>query len=291
MSIRANFVLKNLVLLAAAFALVLSPARMAVCSQLEPLTPFTGGIRNYKPVISNEIQLVPGARAGIASHHGLASKPIAAFYESLKASAGPDVKSVIIIGPDHFHAGLKSVAVCPAGWRVRGFILPVDEKALAMITDTGVAKAETLPFRMEHSIGLHIDFAGRYFPNASITALMIKKTALLQDLAKLVPVLAKLLDAHTLLVLSMDFSHNKLPVQAKLEDDKSIRIISDFETEKLRGLDIDASKAAWLFLKTLKTKGLTHPVLLDRTNSSELAGQPDLPCTSYAFMLFAPPVN
>jgi len=141
---------------------------------------------------------------------------------------------------------------------------------------------------MEHSIGMHVDFVGRYFPNASITALMIKKTALQQDLAKLVPVLAKLFDDHTLLILSMDFSHKKLPVQAKQDDDKSIRIISNFETGKLRSLDIDASKATWLFLKTLKTKGLTHPVLLDRTNSSEIAGQPDLPCTSYAFMLFAP---
>jgi AmmeMemoRadiSam system protein B len=275
-------------MLAAIFALVLSPTRMAACSQSEPLTPFTGGIREYEPVRPDEILAVQGARAGIASHHGLASRQIARFYESLRASAGPGIRSVIIIGPDHFHAGLKDVSVCSAGWQTEGVTLPADEKALAMLTDTGAAEAETLPFRMEHSIGLHIDFVSRYFPGATVTALIIKKSAALQDIAKLVPVLTQMLDERTLLILSMDFSHEKTPAQARIEDDKSVQTIMNFNANKLQNLDIDAPKAAWLFLKTLAARGLTHPSLLCRTNSSEIAGQPDMPCTSYAFMLFAP---
>lgn len=287
MYVRPAFAARNLLLLAA-LALFLPAARPAVCAQLEPLTPFTGGIREYEPLKSDEIAALPGARAGIVSHHGLASKPIAAFYESLKTSAGPDVRSVIIIGPDHFRAGLKSITVCPAGWRVQDSVLPADSRALALLENSGAASAETLPFRMEHSVGLQADFTGRFFPCASVTALIIKNSAAAQDLAKLVPVLSKLFDEHTLLLLSMDFSHEKLPAQAKLADDKSLRAIVNFETDCLPHLDIDAPKAAWLFLKTLKEKGFTRSLLLGRTNSSEIACRPDLPCTSYAFLLFAP---
>jgi hypothetical protein len=77
-----------------------------------------------------------------------------------------------------------------------------------------------------------------------------------------------------------------MPEEAKREDDKSIERLLSFNTEALMDLDIDAPAAARLFLEILESRGITDGFVLERTNSSEIIGRPDLPCTSYATMLF-----
>ena len=262
------------------------PPPFAAATEREPLTPFTGGIAEYAAPASRDVKVVRGARAGVASHHGLASREIAVFYESLRASAGDNIKHVIIIGPNHFRSGRGAISVCPAGWDVGGVSLAADGRALRLLTNAG-ASAETMPFRLEHSVGVHVDFVSRYFPKATVTAMIVKNSAAERELAKVVPILSKLLDERTLLILSMDFSHGKLPSLADAEDDKSVKAIAGFDTAALRGLDIDAASAACIFLKTLEGRGITQATTLLRANSSEIAGTPNKPCTSYAFMLFS----
>jgi len=210
---------------------------------------------------------------------------LARFYDNLPG----DVKRVILIGPDHFNAGRRNITLSPFPWRTGGVILETDAGAVDALSQNGAVGVESLPFRLEHSIGLHIVFIGRYFPNAKVAALMVNNAATPRELSRLVPVLSELLadeDEKTLLILSMDFSHDKMPEEARREDDKSIERILNFDTENLRGLDIDAPAATRLFLEVLKNSGIKEGFVLERTDSGEIIGRPDLPCTSYATMLF-----
>jgi AmmeMemoRadiSam system protein B len=245
------------------------------------LTPFTGEIRPYVKEAA-PVALTPPARAGIAPHHGLASEMISRFYDAL-----PDAELVILIGPDHFRAGRHAITLCPLSWRAGGKILETDAVAAAALSQTKAAGVESLPFRLEHSIGLHVQFIAHRLPKARIVALMVKNSATPRELSRLVDVLSELLAKEkAIMILSMDFSHEKIPEAAKREDDKSISRLLSFKTEALRELDIDATSASWLFLEVLKHRGITDGFVLERTNSSEIIARPDLPCTSYATMLF-----
>ncbi|MCL1941414.1 MAG: AmmeMemoRadiSam system protein B [Synergistaceae bacterium] len=247
------------------------------------LTPFAGEMKPWSR--GTPVMAFPGARAGIAPHHGLASETIARFYDNLSASG--EIGRVILIGPDHFKAGRRPVTLCPIPWRAGNTILETDAGAIEALAREGGAAAEILPFRLEHSIGLHIVFIGRYFPNAKVAALMVKNNATTGELSKLVPALSGLLaEKGTILILSMDLSHEKLPAEAEREDDKSLERILSFSTENLRDLDIDARAATWLFLEALKHRGIKDGLILERTNSGEIISRPDLPCTSYATALF-----
>jgi AmmeMemoRadiSam system protein B len=245
------------------------------------LTPFTGEIRPY--VKEAAIAFTPPARAGVAPHHGLASEMVSRFYGALPS----DAELVVLIGPDHFKAGRRSITLCPLSWRVGNKILETDSAAVAALSRTGAVGVESLPFRLEHSIGLHVHFIAHRLPKARVVALMVKNSATFRELSRLVPVLSELLAKEkTVLILSMDFSHDKMPEEAKREDDKSISQLLSFKTEALRELDIDAPSAAWLFLEVLKHRGIHDGFVLERTNSSEIIARPDLPCTSYSTMLF-----
>lgn len=255
------------------------------CFAAEYLTPYTGGIQPYikgKATVS-----IPAIRAGIISHHGLASGMIARFYDVLAAKN--NVESIIILGPDHFKAGQRRITVSPFSWKTGNIVLENNVDLFKLLNRTQYIKAEGLPFRLEHSIGLHIDFVSHYFPYAKVTALIIKNAAALYELAPLVPILAQALDENTLLILSMDLSHKKMPDEARREDDKTLERILAFQTERLEDLDVDAARATWLFLQVLKFRGIDRGIVLERTNSSKILNRPDLPCTSYAAVVFTPP--
>jgi poly-gamma-glutamate synthesis protein (capsule biosynthesis protein) len=248
----------------------------------DALTPFAGEIKPWSPSTAPSKAFAP-VRAGIVPHHGLASETAARFYDSLPG----DTERVILVGPDHFKAGRRPVTVCPVSWQTGNGILETDAAAVEALAQKNEVRAESLPFRLEHSIGLHIVFIGRYFPNAKVLALMVKNTATPQELSKIVPVLSELLaEKGTIAILSMDFSHEKMPEEARREDDNSIEHLLSFKNKDLRDLDIDAPAAAWLFLEVLKSRGIKEGFVLERTDSSEIMERSDLPCTSYATMLF-----
>ena len=281
---------------ALAFFLCLFPApARADATGANALTPFAGEVKPWNrgapetgapetgTPVGLEFSPACQIRAGIAPHHGLASEMTARFYDNLPGN----IERVILIGPDHFGAGRRFITLCPLPWRAGNGILETDDGAVSALSRTGAVGVESLPFRLEHSIGLHIVFIGRYFPDAKVTALMVNNAAPFRELSIIVPVLSELLsEKGTLLILSMDFSHDKMPEEATREDDKSVGSLLSFRAEAIRGLDIDAPAAAWLFLEVLKSRGIKDSFVLERTNSGEIIGRPDLPCTSYATMLF-----
>lgn len=250
------------------------------------MTPFTGGIAPFSGAGGGEAGNAfdeNSVRAGIVSHHGLASEMIARFYDILPA----DIENVILIGPDHFRAGKKTVTLCPLSWKIGGGTVDNDAEAAKVLARARSVGAESLPFRTEHSIGLHIAFISRRFPEAKVLSLMVRNDRDPRDLAPLVPLLSELMRREkTVMILSMDFSHGKMPGEASREDARTLGVILNFGVKSLSECGIDASRAAWLFLETLKSLGLTNGTVLERTNSSVIAGRLDLPCTSYATIAF-----
>lgn len=248
-----------------------------------PAVPYTGEIAPFRTAAAAEP--IPGAAAGIASHHGLASQYIENFYAVLAAS-NRQARSVILIGPDHYGKVQRTAALCPEDWKYAGQTVCADKAALRVLKGSACLDVRAEPFIMEHSVGLHIPFIKRHFPKASVTSLIVSSKASPQRLSELAASLAALADKNTVIILSMDFSHGKTQKIASAEDDKSVRALADFDFKALPRLDIDASKAAWLFMRTLALTGGTKAYVLERTDSAAIAGDPSIPCTSYAFMVY-----
>jgi AmmeMemoRadiSam system protein B len=263
------------------------------------LTPFTGSIAPLRAVPLNFAPLGGGAggegagkrktfdgnsvRAGIVSHHGLASEMIARFYNALPN----DAERVILLGPDHFRAGRETVTLCPLSWKIGNRTVDNDAEAVRILARVGSVGVESLPFRTEHSIGLHVAFISRWLPKAKVLPVIVRNDCDPRSLAPLVSALSNLMRRDkTVMILSMDFSHGKAPAEASREDDKTVGTILNFDVKVLPERDIDASRASWLFLETLRSLGFTDGTVLERTNSSVIAGRPDLPCTSYATIVF-----
>ena len=271
-------------LLAAALALCLLTAGTSFAGA-DFLTPFTGGIAPFSGTSGGTwgTQGWGSVRAGVVSHHGLASAMIARFYDALPA----DVERVILIGPDHFRAGRAAVTLCPLPWKVGGTTLEIDGPAAGTLSRARCVGVESLPFRTEHSIGLHIAFTSRWFPKAKVSSLIVRNDCDPRALQPLVPLLSDLMRREkTVMILSMDFSHGKMPDEARREDDKTVETILNFDTASLPERDIDASRGAWLFLEVLKNLGFTDGTVLERTDSAAIVGRADLPCTSYAVIAF-----
>jgi AmmeMemoRadiSam system protein B len=280
-----------------AVLLLCASAAGASFAETDFLTPFTGGLAPLSIAPSGiapfrgaagetgtgEIFGENSIRAGIVSHHGLASEMIARFYNALPFN----VERVILIGPDHFRAGWGTAAISPLSWKIGSVVVENDDEAVEILKKTRGVEAWSLPFRTEHSIGLHIAFISRWFPGAKVLSMMVRNDRDPRALAPLVSILSGLMRREkTVMILSMDFSHGKMPDNANREDEKTLGAILNFDVKSLPDRDIDASRALRLFLDTLKSLGFTDGTILERTNSSAVAGRPDLPCTSYATIVF-----
>jgi len=248
--------------------------------------PYLAAIKQYTQASS--LQLAPGEtiRAGIVTHHFLASGLMVRFFETLQAQSSAE--TIILIGPDHFHRGLAKISFSSLPWKTPFGIMETDRRIVQQMQVATRLQEDQEAFTGEHSVGVLVPFLKYYFPQSRVVPILVDVNAQQNQLGQLRGLLAGYLQNPRIVVLlSMDFSHNSTAVIAAARDAQAEQAISALDSRRVEGLNVDCRKGLWLLLASLGDLGKVKVQVGEHTNSARLTGnsrQPDV--TSYYSVYF-----
>lgn len=221
--------------------------------------------------------------AGILPHHLFVKGKIANFFNGLQKQ---NIKTVVLIGPNHFEAGADNILLSKAQWQTPyGNLLP-DEKLINALVKEGAWGINDQVFAGEHSISGLVPFVKKSLPQAKIVPIILKYRTNQQEIKDLSLAIEKYSHDNTLVLASVDFSHYQSALVADFHDAKSRNVIENLAVDRTANLEIDSPASIAVVLSYAKNKQAEQANLLWQTNSSLLLGQPDLPGTSHQFFYF-----
>ena len=225
-------------------------------------------------------------RGGIVTHHFLASGMMARFFAELAAKSSP--KTIILLGPDHYHHGLAHISFSSLPWKTPFGELTADRQLVrALAAATGLPE-DPEAFTGEHSVGVLIPFLKYYFPSSRVLPILVDVNVRSYPLRRLREALSTALEEpDTLLLLSMDFSHDSVASIADSRDSVAQKVIGAMDTSRTASLHVDCRKGLWLLLESLKQAGSHRVFFSEHINSAQITGnfaQPDV--TSYFTIFF-----
>lgn len=150
--------------------------------------------KNEKPII-----------ALIAPHAGyrFSGKAAAAGYAQLR---GQDIRRVVVLALSH-HTPLQDISIpdvthfeTPLGR------IPLDAVAISKLRKTGMFVSDPQAEVREHSLEMQLPFLQRVIPNFSLIPILVGEMDE-KRLVRVVQSLQQILDQHTLVVASSDFTH------------------------------------------------------------------------------------
>lgn len=211
-------------------------------------------------------------RAAIVNHHLLADTLIARVMRSLE---NEQIKTIILVSPDHFSAGKKRVSTTYLPWHTPYGNLNTNTTLIDKLIEKGFVAIDDAPFTQEHGISGIVPFIKKSLPQSLFIPIIVKETANNDVIDNLASYLALNTPHDTLVIGSFDFSHY-LPEQfADFHDEKSIQVISYFDYNAMRMLDIDSRQGLRLVSRYAELVGSKNFTIFDHTNSVRITGRHD----------------
>ncbi len=248
--------------------------------------PFLTAIQNSSNLALPRLPGGHSIRGGIVTHHFLASGLMARFFAGLAGRSFP--KTIILLGPDHYHHGLSHISFSSLPWKTPFGELHADAQLVHDIASATGLPEDQEAFTGEHSVGVLIPFLKYYFPSSRVVPILIDVNVRPDPLRRLREVLSSALeDPDTLLLLSMDFSHDSVSSLADSRDAEAQSVIAAMDTSKTASLHVDCRKGLWLFLEVIKQAGCHLVFFGEHTNSAQITRNPAQPdVTSYFTIYF-----
>ena len=210
-------------------------------------------------------------RAGIVTHHFLASGMIVRFFAGLRATSSPE--TIILIGPNHFHRGPADVSLSSLPWKTPFGIVETNRRVVQLCRNATHLPEDPEAFTGEHSVGVLIPFIKYYFPHSKVVSILVDINAPQRHLSELRGVMSELLgNPQILVLLSMDFSHNSDANIADKRDAEAQQAISDLDLDKVEGLNVDCRKGLWVLLASLLDLRQVKVIFREHMNSARLLG-------------------
>lgn len=244
-------------------------------------------VAKFKNTDKLEVENVFG---GIISHHIPTAFPLLAeFYSKLKNTK--DIKTFIILGPDHWEKGIGDVSISEADFITPFGKLSSDLAMVKKLEESRFAIHDETPFD-DHSIHSQLLFISKVFPKAKVVAIVFRSSTSTESAEKMGNLIASLAGPDTFVVGSVDFSHYLNEEVARPLDKRSANLLTSLNP-RLAGLaraDSPASLAA-LTAATVKMGANTSiPVGSGTFNSAEYSNIKDF-TTGYVVQFFASKKN
>ena len=233
---------------------------------------------------------VPGhVMGGIIPHHLLAGPLIAGFFSGLDDY---NIRTVILIGPNHYASGPYGITSSEGVWKTVFGTLETDSAKVNRLVSSGTVSVYEPLFDREHAVYGIAPFIKRTFPHALFVPIVLKSTVTRTECNALARALTAVVDDHTLVLASVDFSHYLSSNEADTFDMQSIAALTAFDTNKVFQLhpthNADSPGALYTLLRVMQAEQVIHATLLVNSNSAKLTRQPDLTSTtSYVTMYFS----
>ena len=231
-------------------------------------------------------ELTGGISGGILPHHFVAHRMMVDLFENLKLHARPT--RIILIGPDHYRKGRAPITVSSLDWKTPFGMLRTDQGTAADLRARLGVEKDDEAFSGEHSVGVIIPFVRHYFPDTRVLTILVKKQVPISMQRTFDEWLTgRLKDTHTIVLLSMDFSHYQTPDEADRRDSLSGRAILELNESLVDQLDIDCHFGFRALLHALNNRGRMKPLICNHTNSARILRRPEIKSvTSYHTVIF-----
>jgi hypothetical protein len=248
--------------------------------------PYLQAIEKTSPATPPSLRPGRRIRAGIVTHHFLASELMVRFFTTLRAASSPD--TIILLGPNHFHHGSANISFSSLPWKTPFGVMETDRRIVQQVKAATQLPEDPEAFTGEHSVGVLIPFLKYYFPRSRVVPILVDVNARENRLKELRPILSSLLEnPRVLVVLSMDFSHNSTAGIADTRDAQAQQAITAMDLSRVGGLNVDCRKGLWLLLASLQDQGAMKVQVGEHTNSARLTRNPLQPdVTSYFSVYF-----
>lgn len=193
----------------------------AVAGQFYPSDPvkLKKDIEKYLAAGAPKSAFQTPPRIIISPHAGYVfSGPVAGFGY---AALGKEIQTVILLGPPH-HVPVTGIAAPGSAWFETPLgKVPVDQVRIKKLLQDPIAYEDAAAHAPEHSIEVQIPFLQVKLRTFAIVPLLVGET----DPQKAADAIFPLIDDHTLVVASSDFSHYKSQKETRILDDGSIAAI------------------------------------------------------------------
>jgi AmmeMemoRadiSam system protein B/AmmeMemoRadiSam system protein A len=182
------------------------------------------------------------------------------------ATIDKNIRTVILLGPPH-HVPVRGIAASSAAWFETPLgKVPVDQERIQKLLKNPLAYTDDRAHEPEHSLEVQVPFLQVRLAAFKIVPLLVHDV----DPRKAADMIYPLIDAHTLVVASSDFSHYLRQQEARDSDNASIKSIISGTTEGF--IDACGEMPIRVAMALAKKMGLA-PKLLDARTSYETAPQ------------------
>jgi len=221
-------------------------------------------------------------RGAIVNHHLLAGNFIAHTLKSIESKP----ETIIILSPNHFEIGDGAFTTTDYDWETSFGTLHTNTKIISALEAAGLVNDPRI-YPHEHGVTNVIPYIAHEFPDAMIVPIAIKTGASYAAISKLAGAIADKIDQDTLVIASLDFSHNLSSLEAEFHDTQALAAISAVDAVSATRTDVDSPNALTLMLQVMSKIKANQFSLVDHSNASELTKQPDMAdVTSYITGIF-----
>jgi len=240
-----------------------------------------------------------GVFGAVLPHHLITALELTRFYRGLSEVVDPRV--IVILSPNHYEAGEANVQTCNCSYKTfDGADLRTSSDDLGRLLGSslvaGTVAMENENFKIEHGIYAHANFIKRFFPEAEILPLIIKKETPREELDRLVGFFEAEFGGgaggsggeDVFFVASVDFAHYMTKEVSDGYDEVSLAAIRDFDYETFSEIELDSPGSIYVLSKLAKRNGAGQVDLIAHTNSQDYFYYKDLDeTTSHLYITFS----
>jgi AmmeMemoRadiSam system protein B len=211
-------------------------------------------------------------RGGLVNHHALASDLIVKIMREL-ARCRPDLKTVIIISPDHYGAGSQPVSFSRDPYQTNGELVTIDQSSLdRLIKMMPKAGENDRLFDREHGVGVLIPFLHHVLPDVSIVPIVARASIDVKSREQLETWLASESKNSAFILVSSDMSHYLDKSIAIKNDEATKQALVDSDTEFFVSAKDGFTDNGPSIAATINALKPTRWALIDQAISSDYAG-------------------
>lgn len=226
----------------------------------------------------------PDAAMVLVNHHLLAPRLIA---QALAVVATESPATVVLISPDHFHAGAAPITSVIARWPTPYGTLEPASESISALASAGLLHLQTAPFVWEHGITNITMFIGRALPQARIVPILVRADARGSDLDALAEAITRL-PGPVVLVGSFDFTHDGTDSLAAANDARSLTILRGGDPGDADGIVADSPRGLRLLMSVGKLRRESFHKLAMSNSARMLGDLSRSDVTSYLTGYWAP---
>lgn len=223
---------------------------------------------------------------GIIPHDFFPGFILSDFYKKLSEQ---DVKTVILLGPNHYEKGSSKFLTSAFDWKTPFGVVNSDKDIIKNLLDEKILEVDEEVLPKDHSVGSSLAYIKYYLPDAKVVPILISGFTTQKEAEEFSNILSKLVGDDIVLVSAVDFSHYLGSEEAHEKDKVTYKYIKNRNYEQIFNLNNDNTDSPASIAVTLMTMdeiGKSKMEALYNTNSGVLQDEKYIETTSYFSIVF-----